>query len=81
MNQYCLKQSQLNTTDSNPCSQFLLTVMAGLLQLERELTSTRVKEGLTALRGKMNLPIGNSMPTKTVPQSHYGGPDCFVIPP
>lgn len=43
-----LKDTWLDTTESNPYSQFLLTVMAGLSQLERDLTSTRVKEGLAA---------------------------------
>ena len=43
-----LKDTWLDTTNSNPYSQFLLTVMAGLSQLERDLTSTRVKEGLAA---------------------------------
>ena len=43
-----LKDTWLDTTASNPYSQFLLTVMAGLSQLERDLTSTRVKEGLVA---------------------------------
>ena len=43
-----LKDNWLDTTEANPYSQFLLTVMAGLSQLERDLTSTRVKEGLEA---------------------------------
>ena len=43
-----LKDTWLDTTENNPYSQFLLTVMAGLSQLERDLTSTRVKEGLEA---------------------------------
>lgn len=43
-----LKDTWLDTTESNPYSQFLLTVMSGLSQLERDLTSTRVKEGLAA---------------------------------
>ena len=43
-----LKDTWLDTTENNPYSQFLLTVMAGLSQLERDLTSTRVKEGLAA---------------------------------
>lgn len=43
-----LKETWLDTTASNPYAQFLLTVMAGLSQLERDLTSTIVKEGLAA---------------------------------
>lgn len=43
-----LKDTWLDTTASNPYSRFLLMDMAGLSQLERDLTSTRVKEGLAA---------------------------------
>lgn len=43
-----LKDTWLDTTASNPYAHFLLTVMAGLSQLERDLTSARVKEGLAA---------------------------------
>ena len=49
-----LKDSWLDTTSDNPYNTFLLTVMSGLSQLERDLTSTRVREGLAAAakRGK-----------------------------
>lgn len=50
-----LKDTWLNTTSDNPYTGFLLTVMAGLSQLERDLVSVRTKESLKArrLRGKL----------------------------
>lgn len=45
-----LKDTWLDTTSDNPYQQFLLTVMSGLSQLERDLISTRVKEGMEAAR-------------------------------
>ncbi|NKF08899.1 recombinase family protein, partial [Clostridium gasigenes] len=45
-----LKDTWLDTTNSNPYSTFLLTVMSGLSQLERELISSRTKEGLESAR-------------------------------
>lgn len=45
-----LKDTWLDTTDSNPYSTFLLTIMSGLSQLERDLISSRTKEGLEAAR-------------------------------
>jgi DNA invertase Pin-like site-specific DNA recombinase len=47
-----LKDTWLDTTDSNPYNEFLLTVMAGLSQLERELISQRTKEGLEAAKAR-----------------------------
>ncbi len=47
-----LKDSWLDTTNKNPYGQFLLVVMAGLSQLERDLTCQRVKEGLAAARAR-----------------------------
>lgn len=43
-----LKDTWLDTTSDNPYAAFLLTVMSGLSQLERDLISSRVKEGLKA---------------------------------
>lgn len=50
-----LKDTWLDTTSQNPYNAFLLTVMSGLSQLERDLISQRTKEGLTAAkaRGRM----------------------------
>lgn len=45
-----LKDTWLDTTSDNPYQQFLLTVMSGLSQLERDLISTRVKEGMEAAK-------------------------------
>lgn len=45
-----LKDTWLDTTDSNPYSTFLLTIMSGLSQLERDLISSRTKDGLESAR-------------------------------
>lgn len=47
-----LKDTWLDTTSQNPYNQFLLTVMSGLSQLERDLISQRTKEGLTSARAR-----------------------------
>lgn len=41
-----LKDTWLDLSDENPCSEFLLTVMAGVNQLERDLIRMRQKEGI-----------------------------------
>ncbi len=41
-----LKDTWLNLSDENPYSEFLLTVMAGVNQLERDLIRMRQKEGI-----------------------------------
>lgn len=45
-----LKDTWLDTSSSNPYNDFLLTVMSGLSQLERDLISQRTKEGLAAAK-------------------------------
>lgn len=47
-----LKDTWLDTTSSNPYNEFLLTVMSGLSQLERDLISERTKEGLASARAR-----------------------------
>lgn len=47
-----LKDTWLDTTNDNPYNNFLLTVMSGLSQLERELISTRTKEGLASAKAR-----------------------------
>lgn len=47
-----IKDTWLDTTTSNPYNEFLLIVMAGMSQLERDLISTRTKEGLTAAKAR-----------------------------
>lgn len=47
-----LKDTWLDTTSSNPYNEFLLTVMAGMSQLERDLISSRTKEGLAAAKAR-----------------------------
>jgi len=45
-----LKDTWLDTTSQNPYNEFLLTVMSGLSQLERDLISLRTKEGLASAK-------------------------------
>ena len=45
-----LKDTWLDTTSSNPYNTFLLTIMSGLSQLERDLISQRTKEGLASAK-------------------------------
>ena len=47
-----LKDTWLDTTADNPYNDFLLTVMSGLSQLERDLISQRTKEGLEAAKAR-----------------------------
>ena len=49
-----LKDTWLNLSEDNPYSQFLITVMAGVNQLERDLIRMRQREGieLTKKEGK-----------------------------
>lgn len=47
-----LKDTWLDTTSENPYNDFLLTVMSGLSQLERDLISQRTKEGLKAAKAR-----------------------------
>lgn len=58
-----VKDSWLDTRESNPMGQFLLTVMGAMAQLERDLITERVKEGMEAAkeRGvKFGRPSGSS---------------------
>lgn len=47
-----LKDNWLDTTSDNPYNDFLLTVMSGLSQLERDLISARTKEGLASAKAR-----------------------------
>ena len=47
-----IKDTWLDTTSDNPYNSFLLTVMSGLSQLERDLISSRVKEGLKSAKAR-----------------------------
>ena len=47
-----IKDSWLDTTSNNPYNDFLLTVMSGLSQLERDLISQRTKEGLVSAKAR-----------------------------
>lgn len=47
-----IKDTWLDTTTENPYSQFLLTIFSSLSQLERDLISSRVKEGIKAAKAR-----------------------------
>lgn len=47
-----IKDTWLDTTSNNPYNDFLLTVMSGLSQLERDLISQRTKEGLESAKAR-----------------------------
>lgn len=47
-----IKDTWLDTTNDNPYNQFLLTIFSSLSQLERDLISSRVKEGLDAAKAR-----------------------------
>lgn len=47
-----VKDTWLDTTSDNPYNAFLLTVMSGLSQLERDLISQRTKEGLASAKAR-----------------------------
>lgn len=47
-----IKDTWLNTTSDNPYNDFLLTVMSGMAQLERDLISQRTKEGLKSAKAR-----------------------------
>ena len=47
-----LSEPWLDTTDSSPMAEFVRTVMAGFSQLERQMTSERVKDGLKAAKAR-----------------------------
>lgn len=47
-----LSEPWLDTSDASPMAEFFRTVMAGFSQLERQMTSERVKEGLRAAKAR-----------------------------
>lgn len=47
-----IKDTWLDTTSDNPYNDFLLTVMSGMAQLERDLISSRTKEGLASAKAR-----------------------------
>ena len=58
-----VKDAWLDTRESNPMANFLLTVMGAMAQLERDLITERVKEGMEAARErgvKFGRPEGSS---------------------
>ncbi|USK72732.1 recombinase family protein [Peribacillus asahii] len=63
-----LKDTWLDMSSNNPYSHFLLTVMAGVNQLERDLTRMRQKEGIELAKAKG---LYNGRPKKYTPK-HVG---------
>ena len=47
-----IKDTWLDTTEDNPYNSFLLIIMSGLSQLERDLISQRTKEGLKSAKAR-----------------------------
>lgn len=47
-----IKDTWLDTTSNNPYNNFLLIIMSGLSQLERDLISERTKEGLISAKAR-----------------------------
>lgn len=47
-----LSEPWLDTTDNSPMADFMRTVMAGFSELERRMTSERVKDGLKAAKAR-----------------------------
>ena len=47
-----IKDTWLDTSSQNPYHTFLLTIMSGLSQLERDLISQRTKEGLKSAKAR-----------------------------
>ncbi|MFL0442053.1 recombinase family protein [Bacillus subtilis] len=47
-----LNDSWLDTTNGNPMSEFLLTVMGALAQMEREQITQRIREGVAVAKAK-----------------------------
>ena len=47
-----IKDTWLDTSSDNPYNDFLLTIMSGLSQLERDLISQRTKEGLASAKAR-----------------------------
>ena len=45
-----LAETWLDTSSDNPSAQLILTIMAGLVQFERDQTAARVKDGLAAAK-------------------------------
>lgn len=47
-----IKDSWLDTRESNPMSEFLLTVMGAMGQLERDMITARIQEGVKAAQAR-----------------------------
>jgi DNA invertase Pin-like site-specific DNA recombinase len=47
-----LQDSWLDTSEDNPLSEFLLTIMGGLAQMERKMIQKRVQDGIDVAKAK-----------------------------
>lgn len=71
-----IKDSWLDTRNDNPMSSFLLTVMGAMCQLERDMITARIQEGvkLAQERGvKFGRPVGNSKEVKKAVKMYLKG--------
>ena len=53
-----LKDTWLDLSENNPYSEFLMTVMGGVNQLERDITKMRQREGIDLAKKKENIEVG-----------------------
>lgn len=67
---HSIKESWFNSNPDNPYTEFLVTVMAGLSQLERKLTLQRAAEGRAAARMREDYRDGRPPKYKNSQKQH-----------
>lgn len=71
-----INDAWLNTSEDNPMSDFLLTVMGALGQMERAMIAQRVQEGVDTARAKgkqLGRPKANKSKVALALELYYGG--------
>lgn len=71
-----IKDTWLDTRETNPMSTFLLTVMGAMCQLERDMITSRIQEGVKAAQArgvKFGRPRGNSKEVQKAVQLYLKG--------
>lgn len=71
-----IKDTWLDTRETNPMSTFLLTVMGAMCQLERDMITSRIQEGVKAAQArgvKFGRPKGNSKEVQKAVQLYLKG--------
>ena len=71
-----IKDTWLDTRETNPMSTFLLTVMGAMCQLERDMITSRIQEGVRAAQArgvKFGRPRGNSKEVQKAVQLYLKG--------